>query len=185
LSCDGTRCIGADYSRRGVACYDSFTGQFLWHRKDTRRVQRLSLTRDGLAIHCEGDNRPTQKLDLQSGQTLVSLRGVKEITESPYAPVIFLEKAVCVLESDDGRQIAKIPVRASGILLSTAFSPKRIGHGSIEFRTGGFLTTEGSEKHGTDPIGKNYRHVGQAGRADLRAMRSAGGSGRETSAQRG
>ena len=40
---DGTRCVAASYSRRGISMYDVLTGSVIWHRKDINRVQFVTL----------------------------------------------------------------------------------------------------------------------------------------------
>jgi hypothetical protein len=133
LSSDGACCLAADYSRLGVACYHSVDGREVWHRRDLRKVQRLSLTRDGCAIYCEGEKRFTHQLDLQSGETRSTLQGVKEITESPWAPIVFCERVAYRSEgkfsllTDDGLQVAQIHASTDdGVILHAAFSPKEL-----------------------------------------------------------
>ena len=61
---------------------------------ELRRVQRLVISRAGDAIFCEGDNRPTHKLNLESGESLSTEQGVSEINESPFAPIAFMHARV-------------------------------------------------------------------------------------------
>ena len=110
LSWDGSFCFAADFSRRGVACYDTRNGETVWQRRDIRRMQRISLAGDRRAIYCERENRPTLKLDADSGATLDTLGPVTEIYASPYAPVLFQQQgARLVLVTEQARPTAYIP----------------------------------------------------------------------------
>ena len=63
-------------------------GTLLWHRHDLRRVQSFAL-RDGKTFYCEADNRPTHKLDFETGRSVSSERAVTDINESLFAPIVF------------------------------------------------------------------------------------------------
>ena len=127
LSADGACASRRITPRGGVACYRSCDGKEVWHRRDIRRTQRLSLARDGSAIYSECDNRPTLRLDLESGSTLLSLKGVQKIVESPFMPVTFLEQRGARLQTDQGRLIALIPpYEDEAIFLLAMFTPKHL-----------------------------------------------------------
>jgi len=125
LSSDGTLCIAADYTKQGLACYDSLDGRQVWVRPDLKKISEICITRDGAAIYCGVDDRGSQKVDLRSGRSLLSLKGENSVLESPYMPIGFYQERVPCLQSDDGRQLAQISaITDSGIFLSAAFSPK-------------------------------------------------------------
>jgi hypothetical protein len=59
------------------------TGEVLWRRRDIKASQVLSLSPDGSVVYCGLQRRPCAVLDVQTGETLQRLRGVKA---SPTAP---------------------------------------------------------------------------------------------------
>jgi hypothetical protein len=123
LTPDGELCITAGYAQHGLACYRSLDSRQVWHRHDLKRIQQLSVTRDGRGVYCEFEGRPTQKVDAESGQSLRSYKGVKKIVESPFMPVCYHQNKVASLRTDGDEQIAVIP---ASTILHAVFSPEKL-----------------------------------------------------------
>jgi hypothetical protein len=89
ISATGETVVAANWrkgKKAGVACYEARSGRQIWHRPDLRQVQHMKFSAQGDWIWCEVDSRPTHCLDAKTGSTLRILRGVRDVTDSPYSP---------------------------------------------------------------------------------------------------
>ena len=74
--------ITGAYQRYGLCAYDPFNGSVIWHRKDLNKVQRLrsGVFKDGkLYISVCIQSRPCHLIDFQTGDTIVTFRGINDI----------------------------------------------------------------------------------------------------------
>jgi hypothetical protein len=88
ISPKATVCVAASWrkgKRGGVACYDTRSGQVVWHRIDLGRVQGLRFTPAGDSLWCRVEGGPVLHLDASTGATLSSLRAVQDVIESPFS----------------------------------------------------------------------------------------------------
>ena len=86
LSPTGDSCVAASWKKGkhgGVACYETQSGNTIWHRSDIPRVQGLRFSVAGDAVWCRIEGGPVQRLDARTGATLAALRAVQDIVESP------------------------------------------------------------------------------------------------------
>lgn len=119
---DGRSCIAAAYHVEGIAGYTASDGTEIWRRKDLKKIQTLRVSLDGRRVYACFDNRSCQVLNRETGKTIKTWAGVRDVWESPYQPLMLLEKRALVLQSPDERKIANIPAETFAVL-SVAFAP--------------------------------------------------------------
>jgi hypothetical protein len=71
---DGKFCVTAAYYIHGVACYSAADGTRIWQRKDLKKAQRLTPSRDGKSLFCGFSEGPCELLDLRTGETTAKIR---------------------------------------------------------------------------------------------------------------
>jgi hypothetical protein len=118
--------VAGAWERHGICAYDATTGERLWERKDLKKVQALSPV-DGNAVAACLDSRPMHLLDLASGATVATVRGVRRFWQSRHAPVGAAEVAgrVALLGCDDWTVRWRAPVGGFA-LLAAAFAPEAV-----------------------------------------------------------
>ena len=107
LSANGDRCFAASWSsgsRGGVAAYNSFTGDRLWHRSGLRETQKLRLSASGESIWCVADSGDARLLSVSDGEELCRLTGVRSIIEIDGLRLI--ESRTGVILSRAGRNVS-------------------------------------------------------------------------------
>jgi hypothetical protein len=98
MDSSGERCIAAAWTAGkggGVACYETRTGELLWHRPELRQTQRIRFSPDGEAAWCVPDSGLTKLLDSADGKTLDVVRGLSDIFASEYSADLLMEKRKC------------------------------------------------------------------------------------------
>ncbi len=127
ISRDGRSCVVGAYHVHGIALYDASRGGELWRRKDLKRVQKIRVTIDDQRILCGFDGKSFQTLDLKNGCSEQSFRGVQDFWQSPYDPVIVLDRKGrdYKLATSQNKQIATIS-RTTFAALDFAFSPRKV-----------------------------------------------------------
>jgi WD40 repeat protein len=119
---DGEHCIAAAYHVEGIAGYAASGGTEKWRRKDLKKTQTLRISLDGRRVYACFDNRSCQILNRETGKTIKTWAGVRDVWESPYQPVMLLEKRTLVLQTPEERKIANIPAETFAVLC-VAFAP--------------------------------------------------------------
>lgn len=119
---DGTNCIAAAYHVEGIAGYAASDGTEVWRRKDLKKTQTLRVSLDGRRVYACFDSRTCQVLNRETGKTIKTWAGVRDVWESPYQPVMLLEKRALVLQSPEEEKIATIPAETFAVLC-VAFGP--------------------------------------------------------------
>jgi hypothetical protein len=155
---DGRTVFVGAYHRHGIAAYSSEDGQELWRRKDLKKVQQLGLNGDGSRLLCCFDRGPCECLNVATGKVGMSLRGVRRVWESPFAPMRLFERSRDYTIADLEASISAIP-RVSFAILSVAFSPTHVcfSEAGGPVRTFDAYGTE-AWRH-TPPKGIHYLHV--------------------------
>lgn len=111
--------LAAAYSLHGVAFYSGFNGDEIWCRKDIKKVQRVSLSSDGEFAFCGRDTGPLIILDLATGKTVDTMRGVRALQESSFDQVKFADGTNPCLIGEK-----RIPIQLESFaILSSAFGP--------------------------------------------------------------
>jgi outer membrane protein assembly factor BamB len=119
---DGRICIAAAYHVEGIAGYVASDGTEVWRRKDLKMTQTLRVSLDNRRVYACFDNRSCQVLNRETGKTIKTWPGVRDVWESPYQSVMLLEKRTLVLQSPEERKIASIPAESFAVLC-VAFGP--------------------------------------------------------------
>jgi hypothetical protein len=87
-----------------------------------KKVQQITFAGDDAHVLCCFESGPCESLNASTGKSGRSLRGVRGIWESPFAPVRFLERSRDYAIADAEASIASIPRVTFGVL-NVAFSP--------------------------------------------------------------
>lgn len=117
---DAEHCVAAAYHIHGIACYNSQNGSECWRRKDLKKVQVLKTSLDGERVFCFFDDRPCLVLDVNTGQEIRRLVGVRDVYQSCFEQVQFLDKFRPELQTTEGELIGRID-RLKFALLDAAF----------------------------------------------------------------
>jgi hypothetical protein len=103
---DGKNCIAGAYRVEGIAAYSTVDGTETWRRKDLKKVQTLRVSLDGCRVYACFDNRSCQVLNRESGKTNKTWSGVRDVWESPFEPVVLLEKRTLVLQTAEEEKLS-------------------------------------------------------------------------------
>ncbi|MFN0070918.1 MAG: hypothetical protein ACKVVP_05445 [Chloroflexota bacterium] len=114
--------IAAAYHVHGLAFYSCSTGHELWRRKDIKKVQHITLSRDGLRAYCGREGASLAVIDLRTGETIRGVRGARSLHDSPYDAVQFLDGTRPQLLDSVGRRRFFVP-RTTFAFLDVAFAP--------------------------------------------------------------
>jgi outer membrane protein assembly factor BamB len=119
---DGICCVAAAYRVEGVAAYSASNGAEVWHRKDLKKAQKIKFSLDDRRVYCCFDEKPCHVLNRETGKTIKTWRGVRNAWESPYEPLMLVEKRMLVLQTPDENEVATI-ARETFAVLCVAFAP--------------------------------------------------------------
>jgi len=70
----------------GVACYDTRTGDKLWHRTGLGQVHTMRFSEQGPWVWCDIESQPVHCLDANTGETLATWPAVQRIFDGPFSP---------------------------------------------------------------------------------------------------
>lgn len=113
--------LAAAYHVHGLAFYCCSTGREKWRRKDLKKIQIVSLSRDGLTAYCGRESGSLVQVDLESGETKRSIRGARALYESPFDLVQFLDTSKPQLLHHTGTRLYLD--RTTFAFLDIAFAP--------------------------------------------------------------
>ena len=122
LSDVGDVLVAAAYHRFGVAAYATDTGMLLWQRREIKRPQRLSVSHSSRTVYVGVEVGPCLALSLDDGTTTRQLRGVRDVVESPYDSLVFLDQAHPVVAAGSGLESLFAVERTTFAFLGVAFS---------------------------------------------------------------
>jgi len=74
----------------GIAAYDIETRTLLWHRKDIKHIQQVSVSADSSSIYCGLEEQKLLVLDITSGRTRGTLLGVRRVVDTPFSNALLL-----------------------------------------------------------------------------------------------
>jgi WD40 repeat protein len=121
--------VAGAYDRFGIVCYRLYTGDILWHRKDLKGVQDIKISPDDKVVFCGFLDKSGHILDLDTGGTVKTLRGVRNIFYDVYESCTFYDfdapKRYEIVDAIGNRRM--VVNRLSFALLDAVFSPKYIG----------------------------------------------------------
>lgn len=119
---DGRYCVVGAFRTHGVACYLADSGSGVWRRKDIKRIQRVRFSPDNLRVIVGCDRAISHILARETGETLAVFRGVKDVIESPWQPILLSSENSLELRTLEHQRITTIP-RVTFTELDAAFGP--------------------------------------------------------------
>ena len=120
ISKDGDRVLAAAWARHGLACYDAHTGDLIWHRRDLKKVQIITLSKDGASAFCGIERRPCLAIDISSGVEHQSFRGARSRVESSDSELAVVDRATPEVVDSNGHRRFRIE-RTTFAVLAWAF----------------------------------------------------------------
>ncbi len=151
ISSDGSFCAVGAYNCYGICLYSVNNGSLVWNRKDLKRVQWVDLFDGNVIVGI--DEKPLHVLDLITGNTLETVRGVKAKWISFYDDFYLLEK-VGSLNLYRNNKLVALLERTSFSVLSVAFSKDKVIVSEAGGPISAYLLTSG------DLVWRNYPDVG-------------------------
>lgn len=85
LSPGGNICIAGSW-KNGLAAHSVPDGKVLWHRKDIRQVQRVTVGASGQKLYCGVEKPLIFVIDIETGKTLGEIRGASTVIASQVGP---------------------------------------------------------------------------------------------------
>lgn len=114
--------VAAAYHVHGMALYSARSGAELWRRRDIKKVQRISLSREGLAAYCGRERGPLAIVDLRTGETIEEMRGARALYDSKFDGVRLVDRSRPQLQAADGRRLFYIE-RSTFAIIDVVFAP--------------------------------------------------------------
>jgi hypothetical protein len=127
ISSTGERLVAANWRKgknAGVACYETASGQVLWHRTDLGQIQHMSFSASDAWVWCCVESRPVHCPDARSGELLKKWRGVRDAIDSPHSPHVLAlgEGGYAIGYENKGVQVRRL----TRSRLNAAFSPDTV-----------------------------------------------------------
>jgi len=155
--------VAAAYHVHGLAFYRCTNGREQWRRKDIKKVQRITLSRDGLTAYCGREGSSLAVVDLQTGQTKRTIRGARAIHDSSFDAVQFLDATNPQLLDDAGQRLFLVH-RESFAFLDISFAPGLLVVAEANAAVRCIEIGSGNERWRYQP--KNGRHILHLGYRD-------------------
>jgi len=117
-------------TKGGVACYNTRTGERIWHRQDLGQVQRIQFSPHFDMVWCEVEAKPALCLDAISGMSLRTIRSVDGVIESPFSELVLhtRRRMDYVLVGDTRKRIPRItPATMDAVFSSDALCLSECG----------------------------------------------------------
>lgn len=114
--------VAAAYGVHGLTFYSCTKGTLLWQRKDLKKIQRVSLSRDGTAAYCGREGTSLVEVDLSTGKTIRTRRGVHALFDGAFEDVQLLDAARPQLLKSDGSRLYFVD-RITFAFLDVTFAP--------------------------------------------------------------
>ena len=166
LTPDGRICIACSF-HHGLAAYSVPDGRVLWHRRDFRKVQQVTLSASGREIYCGVDESLVHIVEAETGSALGKVARASEIVSSQVSPHELVVKRDKYVVQGPGE--LEIPTN-SFALLDAAFSPESVclsepktGIRCIDLASGSLLwhhKTLGANDLAFNPSDKQFYCVG-------------------------
>lgn len=90
ISPDGQLCVAGAYYIHGISAYRTLDGSTIWNRKNLKKVQWLAFDPVQGTLLAGFDERPLHILDINTGETIETWRGVRHKWISPYDKNVYL-----------------------------------------------------------------------------------------------
>jgi outer membrane protein assembly factor BamB len=88
ISHSGKHCVAGAWRQHGIALYDVVSGAELWRRRDLQQVQTIHISKNDQHVLCGFEAGIVERLDLATGRSIESRRGVHDVWESPHDSVV-------------------------------------------------------------------------------------------------
>lgn len=128
ISDDGELCAVGAYHRHGIVLHKVVDGRMIWQRKDLRKVQTLTFSPqyDDVLVACF-DNKSCHVLNVGTGETITTMKGVRRFKRSPFNRLQLLVKARAfeLFNHVQSRSIGRIRM-ASFAVLDAAFTENSV-----------------------------------------------------------
>lgn len=109
--------ISGAYRRFGVTGYDASTGRAVWRRPDLKKVQRLSLSRDGRTVFCGREGSPCEVLCIATGDSVKRLRATATVYGSRFeASQLFVGRRLRLQPAESDAAVLLGPADAPPVL---------------------------------------------------------------------
>jgi WD40 repeat protein len=127
VSRDGKHCAAGAWREDGIAVYEAATGKEVWRRKDLEEVQKIRFSKSDQQILCGFEGGVVKRLDLTTGRSIESRRGVHDVLESPHdSVVVFVTRDREYRLLNAGGDLIKSLPRKTFAALDFAFGPKKL-----------------------------------------------------------
>lgn len=83
--------LTAAYHVNGLASYSVTSGLELWRRKDIKKTQRVLLSSNGRHAYCGREGASLAVVDIMSGRTIKTVRGVRGLYDSKFEAIQFVD----------------------------------------------------------------------------------------------
>ncbi len=152
--------LAAAYHVPGLAFYGCTSGREQWRRKDLKKVQSVTLSRDGLTAYCGRKGSPLAVVDLQTGDIKRTIRGARGLHESIFDSVQFLDATYPQLLTDAGQRLFSVR-RETFAFLDIAFAPGLLVVSEVSGPVRCIELTNGKERWRYQPKpGSHILHLG-------------------------
>lgn len=121
ISPDGQLCAAGAYSIYGISVYNVPDGSVVWTRKDLKKVQWLGFDPTSGNLLAGFDSKPLHVLNSRTGETLETLRGVRQKKCNPYNDTCLVDGTKLEIRGNAGKPI--VLQRCTFAILDGAFSP--------------------------------------------------------------
>lgn len=118
--------LAAAYHVHGLALYSCATGREVWRRRDVKKVQRVTLSRDGRTAYCGREGSSLAVVDLHTGETTRTVRGARALHDSKYDTVQFVDGTKPQLVNGTGERMFFVE-RTTFAFLDVTFAPGLLG----------------------------------------------------------
>jgi hypothetical protein len=152
--------LAAAYHVHGLAAYSCKTGREQWRRRDLKKVQQITLARDGIAAYCGREGASLAVVDLRSGETTRTLRGARALYDSRFESMQFVDAGKPKLLRGAGRRKVFVE-RTTFAFLDVCFAPGLLTLSEVGGAVRCLDTASGRERWRYQPgAGRHVLHLG-------------------------
>jgi hypothetical protein len=152
--------LAGAYDVHGLAFYCCETRRERWRRKDIKKIQRLTLSRDGLTAFCGREGSLLVVIDLCNGETKHTIRGAHALYQSSFDAVQFLDASRPQLLDGAGERMFFV-ARETFAFLDVSFAPGVLVTSEAAGPVRCIETSTGKERWRYQPKpGRHVLHIG-------------------------
>ena len=117
--------VSGAYKRYGLTAFEVSTGRTVWRRPDLKKVQRLSLSRDGKVVFCGREGAPCEVVSIATGESVNRLRATATVYESTFERIQLLVGQTLRLQRMDAAAVL-VRGKPAPPVLDAAFAPGKV-----------------------------------------------------------